>query len=113
LKPGMFARVRLILSERSNAMTVPEEAIVPQGERSVVWRVVEGKALRAEVRTGQRRAGQVEILDGLQTGDTVGLAGQMRLNQDGARVRIVNGPRSEVMPDGAAIAGVKPAVARN
>lgn len=113
LKPGMFARVRLILSERSNAMTVPEEAIVPQGERSVVWKVVEGKALRAEVRTGQRRAGQVEILEGLRAGDTVVIAGQMRLSQDGAPVRIVNGPRSEAVPGGAAIAGIEPAVARN
>jgi membrane fusion protein (multidrug efflux system) len=113
LKPGMFARVRLILSERANALMVPEEAIVPQGARSVVWKVVDGKALRAEVKTGQRRAAQVEILEGLQAGDTVVVAGQMRLNRDGAPVRIVNGPHSDAAPDGAAIAGVPARIAKN
>jgi membrane fusion protein, multidrug efflux system len=31
LRPGMFVRVRVIVGERSNALLVPEEAIVPQG----------------------------------------------------------------------------------
>lgn len=88
LKPGMFARVRLILAERENAMVVPEESIVPQGGKVMVWKVVDGKAVRTEVRTGLRRAAKVEILQGLQHGDTVVTAGQIRLSKDGTPVRI-------------------------
>jgi membrane fusion protein, multidrug efflux system len=88
LKPGMFARVRLILAERDNAMVVPEESIVPQGNKVTVWKVVDGKAQRTEVRTGLRRAAKVEILEGLRPGDTVVTAGQIRLSKDGTPVRI-------------------------
>jgi membrane fusion protein (multidrug efflux system) len=90
LKPGMFARVKLILAEREDAMMIPEEAIVPQGNKSTVWKVVDGKAVRTEVRTGMRRDAKVEITDGLSLGDTVVIAGQMRLSRDGSPVRISN-----------------------
>lgn len=88
LKPGMFARVRLILAEREKAMVVPEEAIVPQGNKVTVWKVVDGTVQRIEVRTGLRRAAKVEIVQGLQPGDIVVTAGQIRLSRDGTPVRI-------------------------
>ncbi|HJV80153.1 efflux RND transporter periplasmic adaptor subunit [Noviherbaspirillum sp.] len=97
LKPGMFARVRLILGARDNALVIPEEAIVPQGNRMTVWKVVDGKAVKTEVKTGLRRAAKVEITQGLQEGDTVITAGQVRLSRDGTPVRIVQsgGPESK------------------
>lgn len=91
LKPGMFARVRLILDERENAIVVPEESIVPVGNKTTVWKIIDAKAHRTEVKTGLRRDAKVEIVDGLQIGDTVVTAGQMRLNKDGTPVRIVQG----------------------
>jgi membrane fusion protein (multidrug efflux system) len=91
LKPGMFARVRLILNERENAMVVPEEAIVPMGNKATVWKIVDAKAQRTEVKTGLRRDAKVEIVEGLQVGDIVVTAGQMRLSQDGTPVRIAEG----------------------
>lgn len=91
LKPGMFARVRLILGVRDNALVVPEEAIVPQGNKATVWRVVDGKAARTEVRTGLRRAARVEITQGLQAGDMVVTAEQIRLTRDGTPVKIAQG----------------------
>jgi membrane fusion protein (multidrug efflux system) len=100
LKPGMFARVRLILTERNNALVVPEEAIVPQGAKSTVWKIVDGKAVRSEVKTGMRREAKVEIVEGLKLGDIVVTAGQIRLSRDGAPVRIANGPGGPLMQDG-------------
>lgn len=88
LKPGMFARVRLILAERAQALVVPEEAIVPQGAEQSVWKVVDGKAVRAKVKTGLRRDAQVEIIEGLREGDVVVTAGQIRLSRDGTPVRL-------------------------
>lgn len=91
LKPGMFARVRLILSERENALMIPEEAIVPQGEKVTVWKLVDGRAVRTEVKTGLRRSARVEITEGLRPGDHVITAGQVRLSRDNTPVRVING----------------------
>ena len=91
LKPGLFARVGLIVDQRENALLVPEQAIVPLEGRSAVFRVVDGKAKLTEVVLGQRRGGQVEIVRGLQAGETVITAGQMRV-RDGVPVSVATRP---------------------
>lgn len=88
LRPGMFVRVRVIVGERSNALLVPEEAIVPQAGEFFVYRVVEGSARRIPVKIGVRRDAMVEILEGLAEGDQVVTAG-MRLQRDGQPVRVL------------------------
>ena len=77
----MFARVRLLTRDLQEALVVPEQAIVPQGEEWFVYRVVDGKAQRAKVDIGQRRDGKAEILKGLQDGDVVVTAGQLKLRE--------------------------------
>lgn len=90
LRPGMFARIRVLLAERPAVTVVPEEAVVPAaGDSHYVYRVVDGKAERVDVRTGVRRNAMVEIVDGLQPGDVVVTAGQLKL-RDGVAVRPVN-----------------------
>jgi membrane fusion protein, multidrug efflux system len=88
LRPGMFARVRVIVGERANALMVPEEAIVPLGDDFFVYTVVDGKANRIRVKLGVRRDSQVELLEGVKPGDKVVTAG-MRVQRDGQPVRIV------------------------
>lgn len=89
LRPGMFARVRLILQERAGVAVVPEEALVPApGNVQFVYRVVDGKAQRVEVTTGVRRGTRVEIVSGVRAGDAVVTAGQLKL-RDGAAVQVV------------------------
>lgn len=96
LRPGLFARVRLIVAERPDAMVVPEQAIVPRGDQRYVFRVVDGKAALTEVSIGQRRGGDVEIVAGLSEGDTVITAGQLKI-RDGAPVAVLG----EEQPSGA------------
>jgi membrane fusion protein (multidrug efflux system) len=99
LRPGMFARVRVIVGERADALLVPEEAIVPQGEQFFVYKVVEGAARRVEVKLGVRRDAKVEILDGIAAGDRVVTAG-MRLSRDGQPVRVLSsGERLDALKD--------------
>lgn len=85
LKPGMFARVSLVIGQRENALLVPEQAIVPRGGGRYVFRVVDGKALLTQVEMGLRRPGEVEIVSGLEAGQTIVSDGQLKL-QDGAAV---------------------------
>jgi len=86
LRPGMFARVSLITSTKQEALVVPEEALVPQGTEQFVYRVVDQRAERVKVETGQRRDGKVEILSGVEKDDVIVLAGQSRL-RDGSQIR--------------------------
>jgi len=79
LRPGMFARVSLTLETRAAALTIPEEAIVPRGGQSFVFRVVEGKAMLTQVETGSRQPGVVEIVKGLEAADRVVTDGHQKL----------------------------------
>jgi membrane fusion protein, multidrug efflux system len=97
LRPGMFARVTLITRAEKEALVVPEEALVPQGNESFVFRVVDGKAVRAKVETGQRRDGKVEIVDGLTKDEIIVTAGQVKL-REGTPVRTAGGEGGKSRP---------------
>jgi membrane fusion protein (multidrug efflux system) len=88
LRPGMFARVNLTLGVRENAVWIPEEAIVPRGQESYVFRIVEGRAELVQVQTGTRRVGEVEIMKGIAAGDLVVTEGTQRL-APGMQVSII------------------------
>jgi membrane fusion protein (multidrug efflux system) len=113
LRGGMFARVRAVFDVRNKALVVPEEALVPLGNRQVVFKVTDapggGKvAQRAEVKIGMRVPGRVEILDGVTAGDVLVIAGQARLMRgENLAVRVVdlNRPRGPGGPGGHGAAG--------
>jgi membrane fusion protein (multidrug efflux system) len=84
LRSGLFARTRIVFGTREQAITVPEEALVPMGEQQFLIKVVDGVGgsklgQRMPARIGVRRAGRVEVLEGLKPGDLVVVAGQGRL----------------------------------
>lgn len=94
LRPGLFARVSLILERRDSALVAPEQAIVPLGQTPFVYRVVDGKAVMTPVKLGLRRPGRVEILDGLNPGDQVVTDGQLKI-RDGAAVTVQPSPGAQ------------------
>ena len=89
LKPGMFARVSLELDSRASVVVVPEQAINPRGDKYFLFKVVDGKADRAEVTLGARRPGEVEVIKGVTAGDMVITENQPTL-QPGMAVSIVS-----------------------
>ncbi|MBM3872157.1 MAG: efflux RND transporter periplasmic adaptor subunit [Verrucomicrobia bacterium] len=107
LRPGMFARVSVILPESSAVLVLPASAITyspygdsvyvvetettPEGTREV--------ARQRFVEVGPRRGDQTSIRKGLNPGDRVVVAGQMKL-RSGAAVRIDNSilPGNEAAP---------------
>ena len=96
LRPGMFARVNAVFGQRDNARVIPEEAILPQGGKQFVIKLVNGTepnsrvTQRVEVKIGLRSPGKVEVLEGLEAGDTVVTAGQQRVQRDGTAVRVMD-----------------------
>ncbi|HWM70061.1 MAG TPA: efflux RND transporter periplasmic adaptor subunit [Steroidobacteraceae bacterium] len=82
LKPQMFATFSIITSGESDALAVPEEAVVREGEAARVW-VVQGAndlALR-QIHTGRINNGMVEVLDGLEPGDKVVTRGSLFIDR--------------------------------
>ncbi|MGD8681870.1 MAG: efflux RND transporter periplasmic adaptor subunit [Lysobacterales bacterium] len=71
LRPGMFLTVSL-LKEDVKALMVPEQAIVPERSRQFVYVVGDDDIVELrEIRTGRRRPGEVEVLEGLEAGERV------------------------------------------
>lgn len=88
IRPGLFARVDLGVSERLGAIVVPADAVVQRADGSVVFRVGEaGRVERVRVDTRAHGDGWIEIRSGLQPNEQVVVRGQSRLD-DGIAVTI-------------------------
>ena len=108
LRSGMFARARTVFAVREQAAVEAEEALVPQGGRQILIKVVDGPggkvSQRIEARLGVRLPGKVEIVEGLKAGDVVVTAGHARLMRgDALPVRAVDigrdaAPRAPAKP---------------
>ena len=98
LRPGLFARARIIVTEREQALTVPLEALTTFAGLEKVVGVREGKAVEQVIATGRRGPDWVEVLSGLEAGEAVVLSpGSLRTGQ---RVRASHGPdRSPSVPE--------------
>jgi len=82
LLPGAFAEVNLILKNKPQALMIPNQAVIPQARDKKVILCKDGKAKFVTVKTGIRQSGMVEILDGIQAGDTVCTTGVLFLRPD-------------------------------
>jgi Cu(I)/Ag(I) efflux system membrane fusion protein len=81
LKPGMYADVRLQGEEVRDVLTVPTEAVIRTGRRSVVLlALAEGRFKPVEVTTGFEAEGKTQILDGLEKGQKVVASGQFLID---------------------------------
>ena len=90
LPSGMFMHVEVVLQERP-AVLIPEEAVVAESDQTFVFTLREGRAERRPVRLGQRQAGKVEVLQGLEPFEPVVREGVQRL-RDGTPVRVAGQP---------------------
>lgn len=93
LRPGMFARVTLVVSRKADAVLIPEQALLARGGKSFVYTVEQGKAVETEVQIGQRRSGEVEVVSGLRAGQTIVTSGLQRIG-NGAAVQTGPPPKT-------------------
>ncbi|KAA2236752.1 efflux RND transporter periplasmic adaptor subunit [Salinarimonas soli] len=117
LRPGMFLSVALEVLERENAVVVPEEAVVNEGLRHIVYVVADNKVERRVITIGQRQAAGVEVVDGVKPGETIVVRGVQRVRAGAAvNPRPIGAPGAtpgEARPAGTpAPGGTRPAAAR-
>ena len=94
LRPGLFAQVNLRFASKPDAILVPEQAIMPRGNEAFVYVIEDGKAAMRPVKTGLRRSGRVELVEGVAQGDTVITAGTQKIGP-GSPVMAINLPKAE------------------
>jgi membrane fusion protein, copper/silver efflux system len=83
LRPGMFATAHLRGSTQESTLTVPTEAVIKTGTRSIVIVADDATHFRpAVVRVGAERGGRSEILEGLQLGQSVVASGQFLIDSE-------------------------------
>ena len=81
LKPGRFAQVTLLLNQINDAIAIPTEALIPEMEGEMVYIYVNGKASAKRVNIGLRTESLIQIVDGLNFGDTLITTGILQLRQ--------------------------------
>ena len=79
LLPGRYTSIQLKKEEIPNAIAIPTEAIVPEMGKDKVFLYKSGKAEPVEVTTGIRTDAEVQIVRGLQVGDTILTSGTLQL----------------------------------
>jgi membrane fusion protein (multidrug efflux system) len=87
LVPGVFARVTVQLGQNAEALMVPTQAVIPQARTKQVVVFKDDSVHFVDVETGSRDSVFVQILTGLNPGDTVITTGLMAI-RPGAKVKI-------------------------
>jgi membrane fusion protein, multidrug efflux system len=84
LIPGEFANVELRLNENKDALMVPTEAVIPQARTKQLIVAKNGKASFVTIVTGIRNSSSVQVISGINPGDTVVTTGILFLKPNAA-----------------------------
>ena len=88
MKAGLFAHTAIDILQRRATLCVPKEAVLSRNGRQMLFVVdADGKVESREVKIGLMNDAEVEILDGIEPGDTVVVTNQDKL-QDGKKVEM-------------------------
>ena len=77
--PGVYAQILFSLEKTDNAILIPTQSIIPILKGQKVFICKNGIAEEVKVKTGLRSETKIEILDGIQAGDTIITTGIMQL----------------------------------
>ncbi|HEU4852910.1 MAG TPA: efflux RND transporter periplasmic adaptor subunit [Telluria sp.] len=91
LVPGMFASVKFTPAAHGEVLTVPSEAVIQTGKRSIVMLAMGGGKFKpVDVTTGAEANGDTEIRSGLQAGQKVVVSGQFLVDSEASLRGTVN-----------------------
>ena len=85
-KPGIFARVEVVVGAKDGALIVPQSAIEISGDEEFLYKVIEGIAFRVPVATDIQEGENVDVVRGVNPDDLVIIVGQSKI-RDGIPVK--------------------------
>lgn len=87
LRPGMMTNIKIIFNKR-NSFLIPEGAIVPNDDKSYIFFVNENNiALKKLVKTGNRKNGYIEIINGIKENDLIIFEGTNKIS-NGTKINV-------------------------
>ena len=98
IRPGMFLTAEFVAVVRENSVLIPEQSVVVSGDTQYVFVVVDGRAGRREIVTGQHVEGDIEVVSGLSPEEIIVTGGIQKI-RDGAPVEIAKPPQPATKPD--------------
>jgi membrane fusion protein, multidrug efflux system len=87
-RPGAFVRVGIQTDKKANAILIPKRAVMEEDGVNYVFVTGKDTAARTKVKLGYQREGMVEIVNGVNEGQSVVVAGQGAL-KEGTKIRIL------------------------
>jgi membrane fusion protein, multidrug efflux system len=104
LKPGMFARVGIVLERRSAALRIPRGAIVEAEGSPTVFVANGDKAEQRSIKTGLTNAGLIEVIEGLNGDERIVVVGQNGL-KSGSSIKLIQEPGRDAVAERKSEAG--------
>lgn len=86
-RPGAFVRVEILTNNKPDAVLVPKRALVEEDGVNYVFIATADSARRTKVAVGYQSEGMVEIIEGVQPGQQIVVAGQGAL-KEGTKIRV-------------------------
>jgi membrane fusion protein, heavy metal efflux system len=81
-KPEMFATVTIYTEEGDSSLAVPRDAVIYEAQNARVWVARKDKSIEVrQIKTGITSGGFIQVLEGLQPGDTVVTKGSIFVDQ--------------------------------
>jgi membrane fusion protein, multidrug efflux system len=98
ISPGTF--VKVLLNKDEEGILVPSNALIPDASSNQVILIKNKKALFVNVETGVRNADLVELLKGVNSGDTIVVSGVLFVRPNAfVKIRNVKTQQMESRPD--------------
>lgn len=88
LKPGMFIRADIILQEKTDVIVIPKDIILDRRGRKTVYVIQRGIALERRLELGIETSDRVEVVSGLDPGDSLIIEGFETL-RNRSRVKVI------------------------
>lgn len=87
LMPGSYVKVRYKLNKDKNVFLIPSDIVVPEANGETVFKFKNGKAIQTVIKTGNKTDSLVEVIEGINQGDTIISSAIIQL-RDGSPVKL-------------------------
>ncbi|MFQ6618763.1 MAG: efflux RND transporter periplasmic adaptor subunit, partial [Fidelibacterota bacterium] len=87
LKPGMFVKANVVVRKKTGTIVIPRYAVQSRDDTHIVFIVQKQRAKVREIKKGLEDRENVEVLEGLETGERLVVKGFESL-RDGVKVKV-------------------------
>ncbi|MDY0235556.1 MAG: efflux RND transporter periplasmic adaptor subunit [Gudongella sp.] len=88
IRPGYELDIKIIQESKENTLIIPENAVFSMNDKEYIFRIIDSLAVLTAIEVGIESEKSIEVISGLEEGDTVILSPESEL-EDGDKVKII------------------------